>query len=319
MIIAIDETGTFNESSTRLNFFIAIQIRQRKTLYRQKHDEFRSWEASIDRSLKNHKGEIKTSSLSDDQLFDFARRVMTGAVPVGITPLAIRPADNPLAVFDKHCAVKLIGIRAGVDWYRKKGRVGLGRTYEELGNWFEKLNYQQRMKILLLEKCVADSFTNAIGHSISGKYDSELTRIRFKIDKDFVREPRTEIFWRELLRNELYSRSVEHPIPVLKEWEENGHPFLDMYHKNGSFDFNLLFRKNCGFENSHEHFEIRVADAVNTIFSRFLNDRRCGRAYNLVRRCILRDGHVQQFVLRDFDLSSYRYDPSKNPFGPTFD
>ena len=99
-------------------------------------------------------------------------------------------------------------------------------------------------------------------------------------------------------------------MPILKEWKKSGHPFLDMYHKNGSFDFNLLFRKNCGFVPSHEHFEIRIADAVNTISSRYLNDGRCGRAYNLVRRRILRDGHVQQFVLQDFDLSSYRYDPS---------
>ena len=157
MIIAIDETGDFNESSERLNFFIAIQIRQRKTLYRQKHDEFCSWEASIPPSLNNDKGEIKTSSLSDDQLFDFAQRVMAGAVKVGITPLVIRPADNLPSVFDKHCAVQLIGIRAGVDWYRKQGRAGLARTYEELGNWFEKLNYQQRMKILLLGTCIADS------------------------------------------------------------------------------------------------------------------------------------------------------------------
>ena len=91
MIIAIDETGDSNESSERLNLFIAIQIRQRKTLYRQKHDEFHSWEASIDRSLKNHKGEIKTSSLSDDQLFDFARQVMAGAVPVGPRTLGTHP------------------------------------------------------------------------------------------------------------------------------------------------------------------------------------------------------------------------------------
>jgi hypothetical protein len=148
VIIAIDETGTFNESSTRLNFFIAIQIRQRKTVYRQKRDEFLGWESSIDRSLKNPRGEIKAAPLSDDQLLDFAQRVIASAVAVGITPLAICPTQNPPSVVEKHKSVKVLCIRKGVDWYTEHGRIALARVYNELGNWLEKLNYQQYLKIM---------------------------------------------------------------------------------------------------------------------------------------------------------------------------
>ena len=320
MIIAIDETGSFDESSNGLNLFIAVQLRQRKHLYRQKERQFMAWESSIDSSLKNPKGEIKTSRLSDDQLLDFARRVMISTPWVGITPIAVCPAQNPATVMEKYRQVMLRGIHEGEKWYREHGRPGPAQTYLEFGNWLKKLNYQQFMKVIVLSICIVDSFTNAVGHSISGRYDDELTRLRFKIDRDFIRGLPVERFWRELLRNGLYNRTLERPLPIPNTWKKRGHPFLKMYEKDdGTYDFNQLFTKHCSFGLSHEHFEIRISDGVNTIFSRYLNGGSCAPAYTLIRHSILRDGKIIQIVLGDSDLSEWRYDATNNQFGDLSD
>src|SRR5688572_21301840 len=113
MIIAIDESGSFEPASTKLNFFVAAHIRQRKTLYKTKRDLFASWVASLPRSLKNAKGEIKSSSLSDQQLEDFVAKIMITRPYIGITPVAIRPSDNPPAIVEKHRSIQMIGIREG--------------------------------------------------------------------------------------------------------------------------------------------------------------------------------------------------------------
>jgi hypothetical protein len=309
MIIGIDETGSFDEDGQRRSFFIAAQLRQRKTLFKQKQDQFLRWEASVPRQLRNSKGELKSSALSDSQLLDFARQVIVTHYRVKVTPIAIRPADNPPDIVAKHHQIMLKGIRAGSKWYRENDREKLSALYNEFGNWFEKLNYQQFLKVLILCECIYSSFRDAIGHSITGAYDDELVRLRFKIDRDFIREPRHEIFWREILRNILEQNSERRPLPILNRWANRGHPFLEKYHGKGYFDFNELFTKNCDFVRSHEHFEIRIADAVSTIFTRFLNDGRCAKAYDLLRPCITgRGGPVHQLLLNDADPSKFSYE-----------
>ena len=111
MIIAIDETGSFSTGSKDRSFFIAVHLRQRKTLYKLKRQHFTEWEGSLPKVLKNPKGEIKSSSLSDDQLTDFARRVVCTHYRVGITPFTVRPSVNTASVIGKHRQVALTGIR----------------------------------------------------------------------------------------------------------------------------------------------------------------------------------------------------------------
>jgi hypothetical protein len=315
VVIAIDESGSFPAGSKERHFFAAVHLRQRKTLYKLKQRQFTQWEATLPRSLKNAKGEIKSAGLSDDQLADFARKVMCAAYYVGVTPFSIRPADNPGTVLEKHRAVALIGIKEGVKGYTALGRNGVARTYEDFGNWLKKLNYPHYLKVLILGECLAAAMVNTIGHAVTGGFDEELTRMRFLIDRDFIMEPRHNVFWHELLRNQLYDASKTNPIPLLDKWKKKGHPFLEKYTRNGRLDFNELFGKHLEFVASHEHFEIRIADAVNTVLSRFFNQRRCTSAYRLLCSCFLRDGKVRQLVLNDFDLATYRYDPNDNPWG----
>jgi len=317
MIIAIDESGSFAIDSPLRNFFVAVHIRQRKTLYSQKQLQFRRWENALPRSLKDDRGEFKGAALSDTQLADFARTVVRAPYLVRITSVAIRTTENPVTVVNKHRAVILKGIRDGTRGYSELGRVGLARTYDEFGNWLQNLSYSQFVKILLLGECVSRAMVNSVGHSISGGYDQdELPRMRFLIDRDFIKQPRHDVFWHEVLRNQLYWHSMRDPIPMLKEWEKKGHPFLEMYTRDdGARDWNKLFWKNCTFAFSHEHFEIRIADIVGTIMYRFLNNHGCTDAYDLLRPCFARDGSISQVVLNDFDLERCQYDHIPNPWG----
>ena len=109
MVIAIDESGSFAEGAEARHFFAAVHLRQRKTLYKLKQSQFLDWERSLSRSLKNARGEIKGSVLSDDELVKFAHRVMCAHPFLGITPFSIRPADNPKVIVDKHRAIQLMG------------------------------------------------------------------------------------------------------------------------------------------------------------------------------------------------------------------
>jgi hypothetical protein len=314
MIIAIDESGSFGAGLRDRSFFIAVHIRQRKTLYKLKRQQFVEWEGSLPKALKNPKGEIKSSALSDDQLTDFARRVICAHYSVGITPFTVRPSDNSESVIEKHRQVALIGICESAKEYARLEKPRLAQLYNEFGHWLKKLSYPQYLKIFVLGECLATAMVNTVGHAISGGYDTELPRMQFLIDRDFIKEPRPNVFWRQLLRHQLYYASKENPLPILKRWITKGHPFLEKYTRNGELNFNEIFSKYCTFVPSHEHFEVRIADAVNTIVSRYFNKRQCRNAYELVQQCFLQNRKIIQVVHNDFDLEAWHYDPNDNPW-----
>jgi hypothetical protein len=190
----------------------------------------------------------------------------------------------------------------------------MAQLYDEFGHWLKKLSYPQYLKVYILGECLAAALGNTVGHAVAGGYDEELLRMQFLIDRDFIKEPRPNVFWHELLRNHLYHTSKVNPLPILDRWEAKGHPFLDKYMRNGRMNFSELFWKHCAFASSHEHFEIRIADAVNTIVSRYFNNRQCRNAFTLVRQCFLRDRKITEVILNDFDLEAWQYNPDDNPW-----
>jgi len=73
MIIAIDETGSFNLPSEALDFFVAVHIRENGGLGDIKKEQFRTWEKSVSRRLKGNTGEIKGRDLFDVHLYSTFR------------------------------------------------------------------------------------------------------------------------------------------------------------------------------------------------------------------------------------------------------
>lgn len=184
--------------------------------------------------------------------------------------------------------------------------------YDEFSHWFKNLSSEEYFKVILLGECIVRSLNNAIGKSIVGKYDDELSRLRFLIDRDFVRENRSNTFWHELMRNQLYAISKRNPIIVIEEWEKRGHPFVEKYKQKGYYDLNELFWKHLDFVNSHEYFEVRIADLVGTIVYRYYNKNICHEAFRILYPFIV--DKVMLFQLKDFDLSQWKYDPNANPW-----
>lgn len=314
MLIAIDESGSPAISSTDWVFFVAVLMRHRRSMLRAKQTAFLDWERSLPRELKNHKGEIKGASVSESGLVSFVQEVMLPHPRVLVSPVGLRPSDNPLAVVDKHRQVQSEGIERGADFYSQLGREAMAQIYKEFGHWFRKLSYDIYLKIVLLGECIVLSLNNAFGHCISGGYDLELTRLQYMIDRDFVREERSDFFWHELLRNQLWYTSKRHPLPLLDTWSRTGHPVLDKYTRDRRLDLNDLFWKNLSFVRSYESLEVRIADVVAAIFTRFFNRTGGEPAYNLLRQCIAERGHVPIAILKDFDLSAWTYEPTDNPW-----
>jgi hypothetical protein len=314
MIIAIDETGDFNPDTKNRSFFVAAHIRQRKTLYKMKQRQFFQWENSLPKSLKNQKGEIKSSLLSDEQLTEFARYILREHFFIGITPYCISPSLNHISVIKKHRKINLMGILEGAKELKEEHRDYDARIYDEFGNWFTNLSDAQYLKILVLGACITKALANTVWHAITNRFEDELLRIKYLIDKDFIKEPRHDIFWHELLRNQLYNFSKTTPLPLNEKWKTKGHPFLDKYRKNGRLNFNELFWKQCAFVSSHEYFEIRIADAAITIISRYHNKGECREPYWVVQNCFLRDKKITEMKLKDVNLDDYQYDPTDNPW-----
>lgn len=315
MLMAIDESGSFSTTAKGTHFFVALHFRQKDHLLEQKTAQYLAWERTLPRNLKSPKGEFKGSALSDAQLHDFALRVFGTPPAVGITPVAVESAGQSGEIIRKHRHVALVGIREGVKGYQSLARPAVAQTYEELGNWFQKIDNGLYLKIVLLGECIVNALVNTIGHAVSGGYEDELLGLRYIIDRDFVRNPRHRTFWGEILRNQLWQITNKTPILLVKEWRTSGHPFLDKFTRNGRLDMNELFVRHCTFEASHQHAELRMADMTVAILNRYLNRRQCSAAYALVRRFFLRDGKIQKIELRDFDLDAWHYDPSKNPYG----
>lgn len=315
MIIAIDESGDFNPQSAKLNFFVSVHLRQNEKLYLSKKEQFRNWESTIPHSFKNHKGEIKSSKLEAKYLESFANEVLIADPIIGITPISFIPIQNSKTVIEKHKALQIAGINNGIIMYAKQGKEKLVKAHKSFANWLRNLNYQHYIKIILLGKCMVDSLRDAIGHSISGGFDNELPKLNYLVDEIFLRGFEQTWFWQHLLRNQLYSLTKQDPIPVLDTWENTGHPFLEKYAPTGVFDLNELFWKNHKFVKSHHFFEIRIADATNTILSKYWNSKELQTTYESVVKCFNGDKNIPVVVLKDFDFDHRIGLISENPWG----
>lgn len=264
--------------------------------------------------LKNSKGEIKSSLLSDLDLDKFAERVMNTDPLVHITPISIIPAENPHDVVVSQKELPLAGIYDGIIRYNKRGMFKQARTWQDFSNWFRNLNYQQHIKLIMLAPIMYKSLNNAIIFSVAGNNDFELIDMSYKIDEDFIKSGSTSIFWHIILRGQLYDLSRKNPIPEIHEWVENGHPFIEKYYSKDVANFKTLFWDNCKFVKSHESFEIRIADTVCTILSKYTNDKACEDAYLKLKPLFLLEDRMILYKLNRFDINNFGEEQFLNPW-----
>lgn len=283
MIIAIDEFGDFNPESERYNFFVAAFINQDADKYEGIKQSFNEWKKSIPKEKVEKDDEVKGRNLNCEELLSFANQVISNDVaPISCMQVRIIPADNEKELIDKFRKIELDRFNKLVELCLKDGKKKLAEQYRQLTLWYNKRNNHQYLKIVILNNIIPKAIKDAIGHSIILDLlgsSFNLLNIKLKIDRDFINPGHGRTYWGELLRNTFYFFSKENPIPLLENWKESGHPFLDKYRNKGYLDLREVFVDNLDFVNSHEHFEVQIADILCTIFNKFHNHDMCKEAY----------------------------------------
>jgi len=289
MIIAIDETGDFAPDSPYDSFFVAVFIDQANGNLELKHKQFKAWLDTIPKEKFSVKGEVKGSDLSEAELLSFVMQVYQGKPHLSHAVVCFKPLQNPFELMAKFKEIEVAKLVENIRLATDDGKHEMAKQYEQMSYWYrnaKKMHYQHYFKIVLLNKLVNRSIREAVGKSIVAELlegDKEafnLTHLQIKIDQDFIRGDEPVIYWKELLRNEFIRQQDKEGIPALDSWKDD-HPFLQKYGngKPGQLDFKDLFQNNCEFLDSHDSFEIQIADIVAIIYNRYFNRKKCVAAY----------------------------------------
>lgn len=296
MIIAIDETGDFNPDSELLSFFVAVLLDQSNNGIEVKREQYRIWFESLPKEKLNENGEIKGSDLNDEELLFFIKSVYNADPVVRQEVVSMNPKENPEELMKQFKELEVENLTKVAELAKQDGKNEMAKQYERMAIWHKnarKMHYPHFFKLILLRDLIVKSFNTAVGVSIllemlGDKESVNLLNIKYKIDQDFVRGDDPTIYWKELLRNHFISNSIKNPIPALNTWKQTGHPFLEKYNGKveGTYNFKDIFKNNCDFLDSHEHFEIQIADIIGIIINRYHNRDRAVDAYNEMYRVI---------------------------------
>ena len=151
---------------------------------------------------------------------------------------------------------------------KDSGKDDIVKLYEGLAIWYKnakKMNYQHYFKLILLRRLILKSFRKVAKLSLLPETSDYMTLEKYfniKIDKDFIRGVDSTKYWKELLKTHFLYNLNQKPLPQ---------PFM-LY-------FNDIISKKCNFVESHEHFEVQIADIVGIIINRFLNRKKAIEAF----------------------------------------
>lgn len=306
MIIAIDETGDFSPESELQSFFIAVLIDQSNNGLEIKKKQFDEWKKSISKEKINEKNEIKGSDLDDNELLSFVENVYNSAPILRKQIVTFFPKENPESLMKVFKEREVNNLLNASETAKNSGKERLSIQYKRMAIWHKnakKMHYPHFFKLILLRFLITEAFRTSVGVSIllerlHDKKNENLLNLNIKIDQDFVRGDDPNIYWKELLRNYFMSMTNERPIPALENWKVDGHPFMDKYKHSSSatLNFKELFKNNCNFLESHENFEIQLADITGIIVNRFHNRNKAVEAYNAFYK-ILNHQSIHKIVL----------------------
>ncbi len=290
MIIGIDETGTFALESPGISFFVGVHIltnQHKEDLKRSLED----WKNS-NRRLKNSKGEIKGSSLNEEQLCDFISQVLDKNPTLRITVLGTTPAEHKKKTIQFHRDHHLKSYDLGIAKCLEVGNERLANQYQQLRNWYGNLNYQLLLKSWTLGEMIGHSYVEHMIHTILTDTDQSLGEFSISIDQDFVKSKEHIVFWKDFLRNSFGNYTNRYPVPVISEWPDD-HPYYQLNfgaeeYESGEdqrlvVDSGHVFRNGCNFVISNQCAEVQVADIVATIVSNYFNKDMRNESYARVR------------------------------------
>jgi len=293
MIIGIDDSGDYD--SAPVGLYAAILIRPKKQAKIEQH--FLKWEGKLPSSVKKN-GEVKGHLLSNDQLISFCEEVIRNPF-FGIKFLVVGIETDKLSKssLDYQRDINLEQIAQGVAGYRKQGEefLAIANEYEEMAKWLKKKSYKTLMKIDLLGFALFKALNEAIKQSVVRNFSRELADLQFKIDKGFIGKDEHLMYWKDIVRGQMWHLSYHGGgIIHIKQWNSH-HPFLKKFYPDPSSKTEKsivkpAFRDSINFYDSSESYEIRIADIIaSTFFRHFINNEklsavRCLRSSNLSGR-----------------------------------
>jgi hypothetical protein len=299
MIIAIDETGDFAPYSKRYNFFVAALLDQTNDMLVQKEEQFNNWKNTVPKEKRTKGNEVKGTELSDEELHSFTMNVLLSEPLIRNVQVRIIPAENSqaVAVF-KEVEAELI--EKSISYLKVTRQEKKQTLYERLYKWNNRRNFQHFIKLGLLQSCISKSLNLAVGTSlvswIAGS-DDNLMNIAIKIDADFIRKDSERMFFKELLKQSIRNKTEQEPIPMLKELVDSHHPFSKYIFENNMINLSDVLGKRCNFYNSHEHFELQIADILGTIIHRYNNYKRCTISIDEMNHILGANGQVKVHLI----------------------
>ncbi len=270
MIIAIDESGSFELNSNKWNLFVAAHIQSQNGNLKIKKRQFENWENRIPVNMRDKKGEVKGQLLSNVQLMNFLKNIVCQKPEIRFTYTSIIPQNNNVEIINKHKRFEILQLQLSLENFKRvNSRKANINFLDQLIKWLNKRNEIEYIKLLCLKNCLYNSFYNSFIYGIATNLTNELLDIEFKIDRDFISNE--DIYWKMYSLRSIQELTKVRPLPMLKEWSVN-HPIRKKYtiHKKG-LDLNIPFKDNLRFLNSKEDFEIRIVDIAAIMFNRHWN------------------------------------------------
>lgn len=282
MVTGIDETGDFDPNSGQFNYFVAVHLDQNKGRLAIKQSQFHKWESSIPDEYKTADKEIKGQKLPDKFLQSFSEEVLEIDPMPLYSVVRIRPNENPVEILEMHKELEIASIEKVIKDANEFGSHNWAEGYKQILYWYKNKNFQLLMKIKCLDQLLTMSLNRVIGYSqlkylLDNEEMTNISRLEFKVDKDFVKAQNVKIIWGELFRQFWQQHSQKYPVPLINLWSPENHPVHKVfpYDDAGKINMTSVFRERTHFLDSKEHWEIRLADLVGTILHRYQNKGRC--------------------------------------------
>ncbi len=271
MIIGIDETG---HVAVGQRFVVAVAL-IRPSALPSVTARLERWESLTRRAFPSRPAEIKSTDLSEEARRDFVNKVLVSpahdvryfAVLCDVDEEALRWGETQ----QDHYVTSTAGWEAQAT---AAGHSKLANQLSNYGGWLRNTPAGMTVKATVLNYAVTRGLNDGIGLSAAGRFDEELSELRFEIDQGFTRGNVER--WQWLLRNFLMIATQSAPITMLDTWTES-HPFIRTFIDEQRGDYIRLkpaFAERFSFVDSKRSVAVRVADQVAGLLRRRYIDLR---------------------------------------------
>jgi len=219
--------------------------------------------------------------LDDAMLKTFVEKIMidNGYAKIFCSVFMIKNSSKQNQAFLARREYLLPQLQKAENAYRRNGNGELTNFYHGMYGWMKNLKEKNLRKLELLSCSALESFRLAPVAAMclnkkSKHYDRELGLLEINIDSCIIERPQVRKYWEKILADDFWNMSYENKrFYYFAEWKDN-HPYVKRFIESAKGE-NIEFTKEApscfSFDDSSEHFEIRIADITANLFFRFIN------------------------------------------------